>query len=147
MRGALPTVQMTVNDVKCETLIDTGCTKCIVHMSLCAQWTKEKVSVITLSGEPYKCVGTGTVLVQLSSGVSVSVSAIVVPYKPLNFSFILGMNGIAALRGVKVYSPSDVRFGIEEVQALAAAETDTPDINEKDFRVTYNINSRKWTVL
>ena len=107
---------MKVNDVNCEALIDTGCTKCIVHVSLCSRWKGENVSVMTVSGESYECMGTGMVQLQLVTGVSVSMSALVVPSKPLDLGFILGMNGIAALQGVRTCSPNDVRFGITEVR-------------------------------
>ena len=53
------------------------------------------------------------VQVQLPSGVSVYVGAIVVASKPLDFDFILGMNGVRSLRCVRVCLPNDVWFGIE----------------------------------
>ncbi|KAK4294952.1 hypothetical protein Pmani_032459 [Petrolisthes manimaculis] len=132
----------------CETLVDTGCTRCIAHVSLCSQWTRENVSVRTVSGEFYECMGTGVVQVQLPSGVSVSLNVIVVPSKPLNFDFILGMNGITALHGVRVCSPRDVRFGIEEVglHASAVASSTMPEIDERDFRVIYDSYTKQWTV-
>ena len=71
---------------------------------------------MTVSGESYECMGTGMVQLQLVTGVSVSMSALVVPSKPLDLGFILGMNGIAALQGVRTCSPNDVRFGITEVR-------------------------------
>lgn len=72
MRGALPTVRLTINGMDCETLVDTGCTRCIAHVSLCSQWTRENVSVRTVSGEFYECLGTGVVQVRLPSGLLVS---------------------------------------------------------------------------
>ena len=58
VNGALPEMQLLLNGVNCDALIDTGCTKCIVHASLCSRWTRENVSVTTVSGERYKCLGT-----------------------------------------------------------------------------------------
>lgn len=81
------------------------------------------------------------VQLQLASSVSVSVSVLVVPSKPLNNGFILGMNGITALHGVRVRSPNDVRFGII-VQALAIAASNPPDIDDRDLRVTYDTSSK-----
>ena len=104
MRGALLTVSLNVNDVNCEALVDTGSTKCIAHVSLCSRWTAERVNVVTVSGESYECMGSGVVQVCLASGVSVPVSVVVASSMPLNFAFILGMNGITALHGVRVRS-------------------------------------------
>ncbi len=148
MRGALPVIRLIVDGVNCDALVDTGCTQCIAHVSVCSRWTRGNVSVRTVSGEHYLCMGTGVVQVQLLSGVSVSVSVLVVSSKPLNFDFILGMNGIGALHGVTVSSPNEVRFGIEEVQASAVvAPIMQRKIEEKDFEVTYDKETKRWTVL
>ena len=65
VNGALPGTRLLVNGVNCDALIDTGCTKCIVHAPLCSQWTRESANVTTVSGERYQCMGnkpgTGTV--------------------------------------------------------------------------------------
>lgn len=91
-----------MDGVQCEALVDTGCTLSIVHASVCRRWTKNAVSVTTASGERHWCEGTGVVSVNLRSGETASVSVLVVDSKPLGFSFILGMNGVKALRGVTV---------------------------------------------
>ena len=66
MIGALPTDEMKVKDVNSEALIDSGCRKCIVYVSLCSRW-KENISVMTVSGESYKCMVTEMVQLQLAS--------------------------------------------------------------------------------
>ena len=144
--GALPEMQLLVNGVNCDALVDTGCTKCIVHASLCSRWTRENVNVTTVSGERYKCLGTSEVQIQLHSGASVTVSALVVSFKPLNYDFILGMNCVMALHGVTVSSSRKVRFGIEDASA-AVVTAETTTIDEKDFKVTYDEQANKWTVL
>lgn len=74
-----------------------------------------------------------------------TVSVLVVPF---NYDFILGMNCVRALHGVTVRSAYDVRFGIEDCEASAAVTTKViRDINEKDFRVTYDPKANTWTVL
>ena len=127
VNGALPGTKLLVNGVNCDAFIDTGCTKCIVHAPLCSQWTRESVNVTTVSGERYQCMGTSQVRVQLRSGASATVSALVVPFKPLHYDFILGMNCVRALHGVTVRSSRDVYFGIEENKAFGAVETATID--------------------
>lgn len=148
MSEALPKRRILVNDVNCDALIDTGCTKSIVHAPLCSRWTKGNVCVTTVSGERFQCVGSGEVQVKLLSGAFVTVSALVVPFKPLNYDFILGMNCVRALHGVTVRSATDVRFGIEDCEASAAVTTKViKDIDEKDFKVTYDPKANTWTVL
>ncbi|KAK4312976.1 hypothetical protein Pmani_015641 [Petrolisthes manimaculis] len=108
---------------------------------------RENVSVTTVSGERYKCLGTSEVEVQLHSGGSVTVSALVVPFKPLNYAFVLGMNCIRALRGVTVSSSRSVQFGVEDCKASAAVvTTETVTIDEKDFKLVYDEQANKWIV-
>ena len=128
-------VRLAVDGVSCEALVDTGCTKSIAHVSLCSNWRRQVVSVTTLSGEWHQCEGTGKVHVQLPSGAAVSVDVLVVASRPLNFDFILGMNGVEALQGVTVRAADNVRFGIEEIQSPVAAAT-VHNFDEKDFTVT-----------
>lgn len=66
--GALPIVRLLVDGVRCDTLVDTGCTKSIAHVSTCSHWTKQEVQVVTVGGERYKCEGTGVMHVRLPSG-------------------------------------------------------------------------------
>ena len=147
MNGALPGTKLLVNGVSADALVDTGCTKCIVHVSLCPRWKRDNVNVTTVSGERYQCMGTSEVQIQLFSGACVTVSALVVPFKPLDYDFILGMNCVRALHGVTVNSSEDVRFGVEECRSLSAVETaKTVNIEEKDFKLTYNQNTKEWTV-
>lgn len=118
---ALPKKRILVNDVSCDALIDTGCSKGIVHAPLCSRWT-------TVSGERLECMGSGEVKVKLLTGASVTVGVPVVPFKPLNYDFILGMNCVRALHGVTVRSAYDVRFGIEEASAAVTTKV-IRDIN------------------
>ena len=67
---------------------------CVAYVSVCRNWSRDAVSVMTVSGDRYWCEGTGEVEVRLQSGESVSVRVLVVPRKPLNFEFILRMNGV-----------------------------------------------------
>lgn len=121
MRGALPVARLTVDGVTSAALIDTGCTKSIAHASVCRTWQKLYTSVRTLNGERYVCDGVGTVTVRTSGGGEAPVEVLVTLRKPLNFSFILGMNGIKALQGVMVSANNEVSFGTD----IAAAGLET----------------------
>ncbi|KAG0722270.1 hypothetical protein GWK47_044791 [Chionoecetes opilio] len=88
--------------------------------------------------------GMGEVHVQLLSGPSVTMSALVMRTRPLGFDFVMGMNGIHALRGVTVRSLDDVKFGIEESEVVTAAATALQrDVDEKDFGVTYDVKAAR----
>ncbi|MPC48922.1 hypothetical protein E2C01_042708 [Portunus trituberculatus] len=97
VKGTLPVISLSVDEVDCDALVDTGYTKCVVFTMLCSSWKKERASV--------------------------TVGVIVVPCKLLNVSFIMGINGIEALGDVTVWLS---RFGIEDI-ALAAADSDKMD--------------------
>ncbi|KAK8375080.1 hypothetical protein O3P69_010962 [Scylla paramamosain] len=50
-----------------------------------------------------------------------------------------------ALHGVR--SQTKVLFGLEEEQALAVAAATSLDIDERDFKVTFDTNTKQWIVL
>ena len=75
---------------------------------------------------------------------------LVVKFRPLNFNFILGMNGIAAVGGVTVKSSHDVQLGQQSV--CGATVSDGPmlllkiEVVEKDYNVSYEDSAKAWTV-
>ena len=146
--SALPTVKLLVDGVKCDALVDTGCTKCIVYAPMCSQWRKASVSITTISGDRFECVGTGQVKIKLLSGPSVSVSALVMRNRPLGFDFVMGMSGISVLGDVTVRSLDDVKFGVEESEVVSVAGSAlSTNVEERDFTVTYDNKTNKWTML
>ena len=126
MSGALPVVRLSVDGAACDALLDTGCSLCVAHVSVCRNWSRDAVSVMTVSGDRYWCEGTGVVEVRSQSGDAVSVRVLVVSRKPLGFEFILGMNGVSALGGVAVSAENHVRFGAETIGAAAVTERRAP---------------------
>lgn len=56
------------------------------------------------------------------------------------------MNCVKAFRGVIVNSSRNVLFGVEECKATVLT-TETVIIDEKDFKVVYEEQANKWTVL
>ncbi|MPC30392.1 hypothetical protein E2C01_023655 [Portunus trituberculatus] len=101
---------MWVNGVLTTALVDTGCSRCIAHVSCCSSWKHEVVSILTVSGKEYFCKGMGIVNLHLNNGKAVSVDVLVVETTPLGFPFILGMNGIVALGGATVDEERRVRW-------------------------------------
>ncbi|KFD46644.1 hypothetical protein M514_12499 [Trichuris suis] len=72
------------------------------------------------------------------------VDAIIAPKRPLDFDFIIGMSGIAALGGVTVGGEGQVRFGTESPTICASSDTRI-HIDKKDF-ATYHPVTHFWTV-
>ena len=134
MNGALPVARLSVDGVKCEALVDTGCSQCVVHQSVCRRWNRRPVSVLTVSGGRYWCEGSGVACVQLQCGESVMVDVLVVARKPLGYEFILGMNGIRSLGGVTVSSGDRVKFGAESAVSRVAAAVAAPGVSCGDER-------------
>ena len=110
---------------------------------MCSQWKKASVSVTTISGERFKCVGTSEVKVRLLSGPTVIVTALVMRDRPLGFDFVMGMSGISALGGVTVRSLDDVIFGAEECEVASVAGSTELNIKEKDLTATYDVDTGK----
>lgn len=63
------------------------------------------------------------------------VEVLVVSTRPLNFDFILGMNGVRIFNGVTIRVPNDVRFGVDSTASVVATVASNV-IEEKDFTVT-----------
>ena len=82
MSEALPSVVMYVGGVQRRVLVDTGCSRSIAHVSCCEKWKKNPVGMIIISGEEWRCEGTGTVL-HLSNGSSTVVDVTITTSKPL----------------------------------------------------------------
>ena len=135
LSGALPVVHLRI----CRALVDTGCTDNIVYEACCAQWQPRAVKVTTMTGDMFRCNGTGSVDVMTADGQRARMEVLVVDKRPLGVELILGMSGIARLGGVRVQSPSEVRF-------CGAAALPSLGVDAPDFNVQFDAAERKWTV-
>ena len=59
-------------------LVDTGCTKTVVHASACSTWTRQTTCVTTVNGTEMRCIGVTTLRVQLPVGAEAWIEALVV---------------------------------------------------------------------
>ena len=91
--GVLPVMELQVNGRQCRVLIDTGCTDNIVYSPVCTQWRPERVTVTTISGDPFTCSGKGTVAVQTPSGQHADVEVLVVSERPMGADMIIHRHG------------------------------------------------------
>ena len=70
---ALPSAWVSVEGVQRRVLVDTGCSRSIAHVSCCKTWTKDSISMLTESGQEWRCEGTYPVRLQLGSGAAAEV--------------------------------------------------------------------------
>ena len=126
-------MQLWIDGQPCRALIDTGCTDNIVHAAYCKRWRPQSVTVTTISGDPFACCGKGNVTVETPTGQSAEIEVLVVSAPPMGVDAIVGMSGIAALGGVSVLRPSEVRFcgatrgSAPEVETGTTSRTATED--------------------
>ena len=151
-------MELQVNGRQCRVLIDTGCTDNIVYSPVCTQWRPERVTVTTISGDPFTCSGKGTVAVQTPSGQHADVEVLVVSERPMGADMIIGMAGIAALGGITVIRPTEVRFcgtACGPAPQVSAADLSTKSatadgpalqVDAPDFSAKFDPQERVWTV-
>ncbi|KAF0297012.1 hypothetical protein FJT64_005559 [Amphibalanus amphitrite] len=120
----LPVVWISVDGRKCRALVDTGCTDTLVHAGACSDWSPRPVNMMTVNGGTLRCLGIAEITVQHREN-RASLTALVVPDRPLGMDVVLGMSGIVALGGVCVKMPNGVEFGAAVVPAAAAAVAPT----------------------
>ncbi|CDW61080.1 hypothetical protein TTRE_0000950401 [Trichuris trichiura] len=144
MTEALPIVWMRVDGVSRRTLVDSGCTRCVIYAPCCRRWKKQPVSVKSISGGELQCVGIGHARLETADASEVVVDVLVCDQKPLGFDLILGMQGIRLLGGLLLDRDGHVRFNPPAAEICAAAEAGLR-VEEKDFIVTYEPATRSWT--
>ena len=102
VKKVLSSAVLRVGGVQHRVLVDTGCSRCVAHVSCCSMWTKSALYLITLNSGKWQCEGMSELRLQLRNGATADVSVCMTTQILLGFSFILGMDGIRALGGVTV---------------------------------------------
>ena len=106
----LPSVHVGIHGKGQLALLDSGCSKSLAFVGLCTEWTEEKRSIVTINGQRQECLGLCRLNIDVQ-GTAVCVEVLVLPFKPLNYSVILGMNAIVKLGGVHINPDLEVKFG------------------------------------
>ena len=144
---ALPVIEMKVNGIVVSALVDSGCTSCIIEERMCREWSRRDVGLIGISGCEVPCRGEGFVNI-VHGDKEARVKTIVVDCCPLNFGFILGMNGIESLGGVTIESTRKIVVGggTKSVACMSVCKEEKPTmtIEEKDFKAVFD--GRRWVV-
>ena len=116
---------------------------------MCQDWSRRDVGLIGISGREVPCRGEGFVRLG-HGGNEVKVKAVVVDRCPLNFGFILGMNGIELLGGVTIESTKKITVGEKtRPRHLAGVSTCIGEepvavVEEKDFKAVFD--GHRWVV-
>ena len=85
-----------------------------------------------------------SVRLQLGGGAAADVRVCVTARKPLGYMFILGMDGIKVLGGVRVDAQGEACFSADGAVACVSADT-VMEVDERDFCATYNPEANYWT--
>ena len=133
---AVPAVQLRVNDVERRVMVDTGCSQCLVHVSCCGSWTRSSAAIVTMDGSRHQCMGVTTVCIHAECEPPKFVQALVVNFRPLNFDFILGMNGVLAFGGMCVRSDGTVMLGPRN----SISEVEEADRKTENWSMDENMN-------
>ena len=89
--------QLRVAGKECRAIVDSGCTDNLVFAPYCSEWRKERVRVMSMSGDPFYCNGIGKVSVETTSGQTALVDVLVMSERPLGVEMVIGASGISAL--------------------------------------------------
>ena len=134
-------------------MVDSGCTRTIVHEGMCDKWFRKSVAMTQIGGTEWRCQGTSKVQVTVGGGVKVEVRANVSSVKPFGFECVLGMDAIKKLKGVNVVDETTVSFG-EQSEVCAGMvgpgdrvqDGDELQVDERDFRARFDPVSKCWTM-
>ena len=146
---------------------------CLVHVSCCGSWERSSdAAIITTDGARHHCMGVSNVCLQAGTGPPRFVRVLVVSFRPLNFDFILGMNGVKAFGGARIEGNGKVTLGYETPASeqrrsgtqgvVAGGATRKSEmkpveevsdgricedlvINESDFEVRFDAKEKQWT--
>lgn len=149
---ALPTINLDINGVRRDVLIDSGCTCCIIYNKCATKITKKEVNVVTVNGQQQQCEGVSRTQIIAPNGNAVYVEALVVDFKPLGFSFLMGMNGIVALGGVSISASREICFMGKYEACLLGQRNDIPkdesnmNIIARDFTASFEKENKEWTI-
>ena len=144
--GALPRVMVRVNGSWCQAMVDSGCTRTIVHASKCKKWRRRAVVMKQIGGDGWRCQGTAKVLVEAKGGGEAEVSVNVTTAKPFGFECVLGMDVIKRMGGVTILDEATAVFGTERGTSAAAVQQGELRVDEKDFNAAFDPVEKCWTM-
>ena len=84
--AALPVTNMSVDGAVCLSIVDSGCSHCIVHAPYSASWSRKRADAMTVSCQRQRCEGVGRVQLRVCTDDSVAVGVNIIDFnKPLGF--------------------------------------------------------------
>ena len=151
-RGVLfASVELQVDGRKCRAMVDSGCTRTLVHVDWCKKWKRQNVGMLTVAEERWRCMGVADVQIVIPGGLAVNLEAYVVSSKPFGFPCIMGLDAMDELGGVTIRPDRSVQFGD---QGKCAAVVTSPEktccraltVEERDFRARFDSATKEWTM-
>ena len=109
--GVLPSVMLSVDGRECRAMVDSGCTRTLIHEDWCTTWQRQDVGTLTISEEMWRCLGVAHVRIVTACGAVAEVKAFVLSRKPFGFPCILGLDATDQMGGVTIRDDRTVKFG------------------------------------
>ena len=110
----------------------------LVSKAMCQWWRQKEVGVLTADRRTMKCRGYGKIKLGLERTWPMIVEVLVVDRHLLGSDLLLGIDAIKELRGMHLTELGEVHFGNPNRCATIA-------INEPDFSVIFDQNTKAWT--
>ena len=150
VEGVLPVVDVVVGSQTVRSIVDSGCSVTLAHVSLCEKWHGTKLSVRLLGSREETCLGEGFLTVRMPMGREVVTRVYVMKEKPFGVSLLLGLNTITALGGVWVGGPNDVKFGpkrsVKAAMCGGAIETGGKGDIVTGVSVCDELSAKEWII-
>ena len=137
--SGVPVIDIRINGKSSKALVDTGCSRTMVHEGLTSRATEETV-LAAFDGREVKCKGSAHAEMSVGEE-TVSQEVMVMDWIVGGIDVVIGMDTISRLDGVKVQETL-VQFG--NMCAIACGEKRRPDIVDKDFEAYFDGES--WEV-
>ena len=109
--GVLPSVMLSVDGRECRAMVDSGCTRTLIHEDWCTTWQRQDVGTLTIAEERWSCLGVAHVRIVTACGTVAEVEAFVLSRKPFGFPCILGLDATDQMGGVTIRDDRTVKFG------------------------------------
>ena len=160
-RKALPYAQVKVNDTPRRVMVDSGCTRTLIHRGWCDTWERRTNAVMwTATDQRWKCLGVTTLVIEPKAGGRAVVEAFVVAKPLCGHMCILGLDAMEQLGGETIHPDRTVTFGAEVRKEVVGSCIDMPAVDEcdvrggagglavdePDFEAKYDPNQRHWTM-
>ena len=118
----LPSVTLQIDGRECKAMVDSGCTRTLIHKDWCGHWERRNVGMWTVNEQKWSCLGVARVRIATACGRVAEVEAYVLPKQPFGFPCILGLDASDQWGGMTIRADRSVRFGECGCRGLGTAD-------------------------